>query len=233
MQHTGFSLPQLLLLWSTGLVAPWHVGSPWVRNQTHDPCMAGRLSTTEPPEKPLFGEFFLSQIVLSYSVIKHGWHTSALLIISPEFTVTRDTTVVRDHLPPPHLLLSLSGKRPQGGVGHREDPEEGARPSDWPGNPSSWGQDAPPQSLLAERPLLQKLPEAILCLTPPRRGRDPQTPSMPASQLPPILTKLFPVQGKPAGGANLREPKTPLPLPKISPRGKWQGTRPHTPGPGP
>ena len=52
---------------------------------------------------------FLSQIVLSYSVMKHGWHTSALLIFSPEFTVTRDTTVVRDHLPPPHLLLSLSG----------------------------------------------------------------------------------------------------------------------------
>ena len=30
-------------LGSTGLVAPWHVGSSWTRDKTHVPCIGGRI----------------------------------------------------------------------------------------------------------------------------------------------------------------------------------------------
>ena len=33
-----------------GLVAPWHVGSSWTRDQTHVPCI--QLLTSRLPEKP-------------------------------------------------------------------------------------------------------------------------------------------------------------------------------------
>ena len=38
----------LLLLWGTGsrpkgLVAPWHVGSSWTRDETHVPCTGGQM----------------------------------------------------------------------------------------------------------------------------------------------------------------------------------------------
>ena len=39
-------------LWHMGLVAPQHVGSPWTRDQTHDPALAGGLLTTGPLAKP-------------------------------------------------------------------------------------------------------------------------------------------------------------------------------------
>ena len=37
-------------LWSTGLVAPRHVGSSQTRDQTHVHALQGRLSTTAPPK---------------------------------------------------------------------------------------------------------------------------------------------------------------------------------------
>ena len=33
------SRAQAQQLWRTGLVAPWHVGSSWIRDQTHVPCI--------------------------------------------------------------------------------------------------------------------------------------------------------------------------------------------------
>ena len=39
-------------LWCTGLVAPWPVGSSWIRDQTLSLALAGRFFTTEPPGKP-------------------------------------------------------------------------------------------------------------------------------------------------------------------------------------
>ena len=40
-------------LCSTGLVAPGHVGSSWIRDRTCvAPALAGRFFTTEPPGKP-------------------------------------------------------------------------------------------------------------------------------------------------------------------------------------
>ena len=51
---SGFSLVWLLLLRSTGFTSvalvveyrlgcPWHVGSSWIRNGTHVPCIGGRI----------------------------------------------------------------------------------------------------------------------------------------------------------------------------------------------
>ena len=36
-----------------GLVAPRHVGSSQIRDQTHSPALAGRFFTAEPPGEPL------------------------------------------------------------------------------------------------------------------------------------------------------------------------------------
>ena len=33
-------------------VSPYHVGSSWIRDQTHVPCMAVRVLITRPPGKP-------------------------------------------------------------------------------------------------------------------------------------------------------------------------------------
>ena len=41
----------LLLLGSMGLVAPWHVGSSWIRHRPVSPALAGGFFTTEPPGK--------------------------------------------------------------------------------------------------------------------------------------------------------------------------------------
>ena len=46
--------------WRTDLVAPWHMGSSWTRNQTCVPCI-DRLLTTGPQGKSL--ELFLMQLV--------------------------------------------------------------------------------------------------------------------------------------------------------------------------
>lgn len=43
----GFSLQRLLLLWGSvvcmGFVAPWHVGSPHIRDETRVPCICRRI----------------------------------------------------------------------------------------------------------------------------------------------------------------------------------------------
>ena len=39
------------VLWHTGLVAPWHVGSSWTRDRTLSSAVAGRFFTTETPGK--------------------------------------------------------------------------------------------------------------------------------------------------------------------------------------
>ena len=33
-------------------IHPWHVGSFWIRGQTHVSCIGGRFFTTEPTGKP-------------------------------------------------------------------------------------------------------------------------------------------------------------------------------------
>ena len=46
--------------WCTGLVAPQHVGSSWIRDWPHAPAVAGGFFTTEPPGKPLSFAFWLA-----------------------------------------------------------------------------------------------------------------------------------------------------------------------------
>ena len=45
-------------LWRLGLVAPWHVGSSWTRDQTHVPCIGRQILNHWPPKKVLFLLFF-------------------------------------------------------------------------------------------------------------------------------------------------------------------------------
>ena len=44
---------QSTLLWHTSLVAPRHVGSSLIRDQTVSPALAGRFFSTQSPGKPL------------------------------------------------------------------------------------------------------------------------------------------------------------------------------------
>ena len=39
-------------LWFMDLVAPWHVGSSWTRDQTQVSCIGRQILSTEPPGKP-------------------------------------------------------------------------------------------------------------------------------------------------------------------------------------
>ena len=52
IHHTRASWAQQLGL--TGVVTPLHVGSSWIREQTHLPCIGRRILHHEPPGKPQY-----------------------------------------------------------------------------------------------------------------------------------------------------------------------------------
>ena len=74
--------------WPTGLVAPSHVESFWIRIEPMSPALAGRFLTAGPPGKPLFVYFFRVLIwqavcaqlhIVSDSLRPHGLQPARLL----------------------------------------------------------------------------------------------------------------------------------------------------------
>ena len=98
-QHTGFSL------WCTGLVALWH--PPGTGIEPVSPALAGRLFTTEPPEKPPVVVQLLSHLLTLGNPTDCSAPGFSVLHYLPEFAQTH-VHQVSDAIQPAHLLLPSS-----------------------------------------------------------------------------------------------------------------------------